>query len=63
MQRTSIDYLPRSEPDHGIARECRRIRAGWSQSERERRAGLATVRQFALWESISHGPEVIRIRG
>jgi hypothetical protein len=57
MQRNTSDHLPTER--HDIRSECQRIRAHWTQSERERRAGLAAIRQFALWESISQGPRIV----
>jgi hypothetical protein len=61
MKRTVVDSLHPSEHVHSINSECQRIRAGWSHEERQRRAGLAAVRQFALWESITHSPFVVTV--
>jgi hypothetical protein len=59
MKRTASDSLRPSEYVRDISTECRHIRAGWSHEERQRRAGLAAVRQYALWESIMHRPFVV----
>jgi hypothetical protein len=59
MQRNTLDHSRQSWENSAITSECQQIRAGWSRSERQRRAGLAAVRQFALWESISQGPDVV----
>ena len=59
MKRNTTHHRGQSGHRNEISSECQHIRAGWSRSERERRAGLATVRQFALWESISLSPEVV----
>jgi len=61
MKRTASDDLQQSEIAQEINSECERIRAGWSRGERERRAGLATVRQYALWESIMHSPYIVTV--
>jgi hypothetical protein len=59
MKRNTSDHLRQSGPNHEIRSECQQIRAGWSRSERQRRAGMAAVRQFALWESISQSPDIV----
>ena len=61
MKRTTSDDLRQPGLAHEISSECERIRAGWTGNERQRRAGLATVRQYALWESIMHSPFVVAI--
>jgi len=59
MKRNTSAHPPQSGRLGEINSECQRIRAGWSRSERERRAGMAAVRQFALWETISQSPDVV----
>ena len=59
MKRNTTVHPRRSGLTSEINSECQRIRAGWSRSERERRAGMAVVRQFALWETISESPDVV----
>lgn len=59
MRRTASDDLRRFDREPDIFSACQRIQATWSDAERERRAGLAAVRQYALWETISHSPEVV----
>lgn len=61
MKRSTSDHLGHFGRNHSINSECQRIRAGWSKTERERRAGLAAVRQFALWETISHSPDIVAL--
>jgi len=59
MKRNMSNHPRQLGQEAEIISECRQIRAGWSRSERERRAGLAAVRQFALWETISQSPDVV----
>ena len=59
MKLTATDELRQSNHMLNIRGECQRIRDGWSQSERQRRAGLAAVRQHALWEAIAERPSVV----
>ena len=59
MKRNTSNHPRQLGQSTEITSECQRIRAGWSRSERERRAGLAAVRQFALWETISNSPDVV----
>lgn len=61
MERNTSHPIGQSGQRNQIASECQRIKAGWSRMERERRAGLAAVRQFALWERIALSPEVVAI--
>jgi hypothetical protein len=58
MRRILSEPMRQSGQTEDITVECQRIRAGWSRSERQRRAGMAAVRQHALWETISQSPEV-----
>ena len=62
MKRNASDNLlhPRLRQSD-IRGECERIQSGWSRSERQRRAGLAAVRQYALWEAISQKPGVVAV--
>ncbi len=59
MKRNTTNHPRQSGQIGEINSECQRIRAGWSRSERQRRAGMAVVRQFALWETISQSPDVV----
>jgi len=59
MKRSTSNHPRQLGEETEIVSECQRIRASWTRSERERRAGLAAVRQFALWETISHSPDVV----
>lgn len=62
MKRTASDDLLQPRVHRvDIRGECKQIQAGWTQSERERRAGLAAVRQYALWETISQEPSVVAV--